>query len=70
MRFTLPDVIMVFSNNYPNTSEFSEDRWNIFKINKDMKLKDVTVSQLKKRKKNTGPNNKYRYNQAQYYDSD
>ena len=38
-----------------------------------MELEDVTVCELKKRKKNTGSINKYsgyRYNYAQYYDSD
>ena len=42
MCFKTPNIIIVFSNMYPDTKEFSEDRWMIFKINNDMELKEVT----------------------------
>ena len=38
MRFKTPNVIMVFLNMYPDTREFSHDRWLIFKINTKMEL--------------------------------
>ena len=50
MRFKTPNVILVFSNMYPNTGEFSEDRWLIFKINAKMELVDVTTETMKKKK--------------------
>ena len=50
MRFKTPNVIIVFSNMYPNTREFSEDRWLIFKINAKMELVDVTTETMKKKK--------------------
>ena len=53
MHFTTPNVIIVFSNKYPDTREFSEDRWMIFKINTMMELKEVTHScRVKKKKMN------------------
>ena len=48
MRFTTPNVIMVFSHEYPDTKMFSKDKWLIFKINSEMQLEDVTEAQLKK----------------------
>ena len=42
MRFTTPIIIIVFSNKYPDTEEFFEDRLMIFKINTKMELKEVT----------------------------
>ena len=42
IRFKTPNVIIVFSNKYPVTDEFSEDRWVILKINTMMELKEVT----------------------------
>ena len=50
MIFKTPNVILVFSNMYPNTREFSEDRWLIFKINAKMELVDVTTETMKKKK--------------------
>ena len=44
IRFKTPNVIIVFSNKYPETREFSEDRWMILKINTMMELKEVTHS--------------------------
>ena len=34
---------------YPDTTEFSQDRWLIFKINTKMILQEVTTEQLKKK---------------------
>ena len=48
MIFKTPNVIIVFSNMYPDTSGFSQDRWLIFKINKKMELEEVTIEQVKK----------------------
>ena len=49
MRFKTPNVIIVFSNMYPNTREFSQDRWLIFKINSKMMLEEVTKEKIKKK---------------------
>ena len=48
VEFTRPNVVMVFSNDYPDTEKFSRGRWMIFKINSEMQLEDVTEAQLKK----------------------
>ena len=48
VRFTTPNVVMVFSNEYPDTRKLSSVRWMIFKINSEMQLEDVTEAQLKK----------------------
>ena len=47
MRFKRPNIIMVFSNKYPDTCGFSEDRWLIFKINTKMMLYEVTIQKIK-----------------------
>ena len=49
MRFKRPNVIMVFSNMYPDTRGFSQDRWLIFKINTKMMLEEVTTEKIKKK---------------------
>ena len=49
MRFKTPNVIIAFSNMYPDTREFSEDRWLIFKINSKMMLEEVTTEKIKKK---------------------
>ncbi len=76
LYFTTPNVVMVFSNDYPDTTDFSDDRWMIFKINKELELEEVTVAQLKKKRRG-GCTNKYRYNgynqwnsNKLYYDSE
>ena len=46
VRFTRPNVVMVFSNDYPNTENFSRGRWMIFKIDSEMQLEDVTEARL------------------------
>ena len=49
MRFRTPNVIMVFSNDYPDTGKLTRGRWTIFKINSEMELEDVTEAKLKKK---------------------
>ena len=49
MRFKTPNVIIVFSNMYPDTRGFSEDMWLIFKINSRMMLQEVTTEKNKKK---------------------
>ena len=69
MRFKTPNVIIVFSNKYPDTREFSDDRQMIFQMNTKMGLEKVTVAQLKK-KEGGDYVNKYGYNgNNQDYDS-
>ena len=46
VRFTTPNVIIVFSHEYPDTKMFSRDKWLIFKINAGMELEDVTEARL------------------------
>ena len=41
MRFKTPNVIIVFSSMYPDTREFSHDRWLVFKINTKMMLQKL-----------------------------
>ena len=36
VRFKKPNIVIVFSNYGPETDALSEDRWNIFKISKDL----------------------------------
>ena len=48
IHFKTPNVIIVFSNKYPVTEDFSEDRWKIFMINTEMELKEVTHDRVKK----------------------
>ena len=71
--FTVPNVILVLSNDYPATAEFTEDRWLILKINNETELEDITTTQLMKKKKKAAPSNKYggfRNNCDPYNDSD
>ena len=49
MIFKTPNVIIVFSNMYPDTSEFSQDRWLICKINKKLELEEDIIEKLKKK---------------------
>ena len=49
LYFKTPNVIIVFSNMYPDTREFAEDRWLIFKINIKMMLEEVTSEKMKKK---------------------
>ena len=48
VRFTTPNVIMIFSHEYPDTGKLSSVRWMIFKISSGMQLKDVTEAWVKK----------------------
>ena len=60
MTFTTPNVIIVFSNKYPDTGKLSSDRWLVFEINSGMELEEVTEAQLGK-KREGGYTNKNRY---------
>ena len=55
--FTRPNVIMIFSHEYPDTEKLSSVRWMIFKINSEMQLEDVTEAQLKKEREEVENNN-------------
>ena len=35
INFKTPNILLVFSNNRPDTSHLSSDRWNVYSINKD-----------------------------------
>ena len=37
LKFKEKNIIIVFSNKYPNKSHLSKDRWRIFEISKDLK---------------------------------
>ena len=43
IHFKTPNVIIVFSNMYPDFHQLSEEKWKIFKINRMMELKEVTI---------------------------
>ena len=32
LQFKVPNVVMVFSNVYPDTKQLSRDRWNVYNI--------------------------------------
>ena len=50
VRFRTPNVVMVFSNGYPDTRRaLTSGRWLIFKINSEMQLEDVTEAKLKRK---------------------
>ena len=57
VRFTTPNVIMIFGHEYPDTGKLSSVRWMIFKINSEMQLEDVTEAQLKKERDEVENNN-------------
>ena len=49
VRFRKPNIVIVFSNYGPETVALSEDRWNIFKISKDLSsLENLACSQAYK----------------------
>ena len=48
--FKTPNIVVVFSNQYPDTKKLSYDRWIILKIN-DQKLENVTETMTKKGKR-------------------
>ena len=51
MRFTTPNVLMVFSTREPDCDMFSHDRWIILKISEDFTgLTDITDGVNKKKK--------------------
>jgi hypothetical protein len=51
VRFRKPNIVIVFSNYGPETDALSEDRWNIFKISKDLNsLESLACSQAYKYK--------------------
>ena len=48
LKFKKPNIVIVFSNNEPNMSHLSMDRWRIFKISKDLEhLEERGVKQDK-----------------------
>ena len=49
IRFKAKNIVIVFSNTYPNRSQLSKDRWRIFEISKD--LKDIVEESTKCKKK-------------------
>ena len=49
MRFRKPNVIIAFSNVYPDTGKLTSGRWLIFKVNREMQLEDVTEAKLKRK---------------------
>ena len=38
-----PNIIIVFSNMYPDFHQINEEKWKIFKINRMMELKEVNI---------------------------
>ena len=44
--FKTPNIVAVFSNQYPHTEKLSNDRWIIFKIN-DQELENITEKRKK-----------------------
>merc|ERR1712243_408717 len=72
VRFKKPNIVIVFSNYGPETDALSEDRWNIFKISKDLSsLVELTCSQAFKyrpRRMQDGTMKKQVY--YTYYDPD
>lgn len=51
VRFKKPNIVIVFSNYGPETDALSDDRWNIFKISKDLNsLENLACSQSYKYK--------------------
>ena len=48
--FKTPNIVVVFSNQYPDTKKLSYDRWIILKIN-DQELENVTQAMAKKGKR-------------------
>ena len=47
IRFKTPNIVMVFSNDYPTINKLSRDRWRIYNANKD-RLNDVTCQVIAK----------------------
>ena len=46
LKIKVPNVVMVFSNNVPNTRELAADRWKVFQIENDQ-LEEIGVDQVK-----------------------
>ena len=70
VRFRKPNIVIVFSNYGPETDALSEDRWNIFKISKDLNsLESLACSQAYKYKppQMQNGNKKEQVNYRYYY---
>ena len=46
LKIKVPNVVIVFSNDWPNTRELAEDRWKIFSIEDD-ELEEERVGQMR-----------------------
>ena len=51
LKIKVPNVVIVFSNDWPNTRELAEDRWKFFSIEDD-ELEEETVGPTNLTKKN------------------
>ena len=51
IRFKTPNIVMIFSNKYPNLKKLTNDRWLVLHPNNDG-LKDFTAG-LRKKKEQT-----------------
>ena len=71
LKIKAPNVVMVFSNNAPNTEELATDRWKVFFIENNELVESqvlengpgISCSYLKKKKK-------VRNNRQSYSDND
>ena len=52
LRFKIPNVVMIFSNELPLVKQLSADRWKIYRISKNEDLIFIDANKLKQKEKN------------------